>query len=319
MLHLKAAFWNESEARPRAGWRLAIQLFLNVGLVGLFLLLLRLSGPSTGLSGTDSPWAAAALVPAMTAATLVSVWVAARFLDRRRWADLGLHLNQRAWWADLGFGLALGIALPLGCAWVGAAVGAVTLEPAFTAGFPGLLFGSAALLSALLYLCIGAFEEVARVYHVRNLLEGTVRGLGKGGAAVVALVGASAISVLMHRGNLAFLLFVLATALKGLCYLLTGRAALALGYHVAWDLTVATVLGVGTQGGATFYTLRFADPAWAQGVGQNEPSAAMTLILLGLELGALLLILAWTRLRYGKVELREGLFIFTPPVAGRTP
>ncbi len=315
---LKTAFWNEAKARLRAGWRVAIQLTLNVGLAGLFLLLLRAAKPR--LFSAQSPWAAAALVPAMTAATLGSVWLAVRFLDRRRWADLGLHLNQRGWWADLGFGLALGIALPLGCAWAGAAVGAVTLEPTFAAGFPGLPFAPAALLSALLYLCIGAFEEIARVYHVRNLAEGTVRGLGKGGAATVALAGAAAISVLMHRGNLAFLAFVLlAAALKGLCYLLTGRAALALAYHAAWNFTVATVLGLGAQGSTTFYTLRFANPAWMPGSDQNELSAAALLVLLGLEVGALLLILAWIRLRYGRVELREILFIYTPPVPGGAP
>lgn len=72
------------------------------------------------------------------------------------------------------------------------------------AGFPGLSFGLAVLLSALVYLCVGTFEEVGRAYHIRNLLEGTIRGLGLKGATVVAVIGASTISVLMHSGNLTY-------------------------------------------------------------------------------------------------------------------
>jgi hypothetical protein len=159
---------------------------------------------------------------------------------------------------------------------------------------------------------VGTFEEVGRAYHIRNLLEGTIRGLGLKGAAVVAVIGASTISVLMHSGNLTFLVFVLlATAIKGLCYLLTGRVGIALGYHTTWDFSLVTVLGVGAQSGASattaFYIVRFNDATWASDISYNELALPVLLALLGLELVALLSILGWTRWRYGNVKSCEDL------------
>jgi len=309
----KAAFWNESEARLRAGWRLAIQLTVNLGTAGLLLWALHLARTHTGLFHADSPWAAVVLVPGMAAVTLFSVWFAGRFLDRRRFSDFGVDLDRGAWWADFCFGLVVGVALPIGFAAIGMVTASVRFEPAFTSGFPGLPFGAAALLSATLYLCVGLLEEVGRAYQVRNILEGTAgAGLGLEGTAAVAVMGAAVISVLMHSGNLNFLLFVLlAAALKGTCYLLTGRAAIALAYHAAWDLTMATVLGFSPQDGSSaatvFYVMRFRDPAWASGASDSELTPAAMLILLVLELLALLLILGWVRLRYGEVKLRSDL------------
>lgn len=130
--------------------------------------------------------------------------------------------------------------------------------------------------------------------------------------AVVALLGASAISVLMHRGNLAFLAFVLlAAVVKGLCYLLTGRVGIALGYHAAWDFTMETVLGFGAQGDAgdpiALYSVRFRDATWAPAATPDGLALPVLLALLGLELVAVLLILGWVRRRYGNVQVREDL------------
>ena len=45
----------------------------------------------------------------VTLTILLCVAVAGRFLDRRPFRDFGLHFS-RGWWADFGFGLALGAA-----------------------------------------------------------------------------------------------------------------------------------------------------------------------------------------------------------------
>jgi membrane protease YdiL (CAAX protease family) len=308
---IRTVFWNASQARLRAGWRLAIQLVLNAGLYLLGLSLLR---PLSDLTDTDSSWATVILALTMVGATLFAVSFTGRIVDRRQFSDFGLHLSRGPWWADFAFGLTLGIVLPLGLAFVGLAMGLVRFEPAFTSGFPGLSFGLAVLLLALVYLCVGTFEEVGRAYHLRNLFEGTAHRLGTENAAVLAVIGASVISVLMHlgNGNLTFLIFVLlATAIKGLSYLLTGRVGIALSYHAAWDFTMATVFGIGAQsdaGGTTaFYMIRFDDATWAQAIDSYEFTLPMLLALLGLELAALLLMLGWIRLRYGNVKLREDL------------
>jgi membrane protease YdiL (CAAX protease family) len=310
---VKTIFWNEIEARLRAGWRLAIQLLFNIGLVLLITSLLRSHTSSFEL---NSSWTEVILASIVISVTLFSVWFAGHFLDRRQFSDFGLHLNCTAWWADFAFGLALGIVFPLGLALAGIGAGLVRFEPAFVSGFPGLPFGLAVLLLIFVYLCVGAFEEVARTYHIRNLFEGTVRGFGSKNAAVVAVIGASTISILMHSGNLTFLAFVLlATMIKGFCYLLTRRVGIALGYHAAWDFVMIAVLGIGSQsgtGGTTaFYIMRSDDAAWASGINLNELTLPVLLALLGLELGALLLIAGWVRLRYGHVKICEDLAIPT--------
>jgi membrane protease YdiL (CAAX protease family) len=248
----------------------------------------------------------------MVGVTLFSVWFAGRFLDRRLFSDFGLHLNRGAWWADFAFGLALGIVLVLALVLLGIVTDTVSLEPVFMAGFPDLSFGLAVLLSAVVYLCVGIFEEVGRAYHIRNLLEGTAQRLGLGTAAVIAVIAASVISVMMHSGNPAFLMFVLlATAVKGSSYLLTKRIGIAVGYHAAWDFAMITILGVGAQvgvdGATAFYIMRFSDVTWGSTVNYDELTLPAMLALLGLEFIALLLILGWTRLRYGDIKVRENL------------
>jgi membrane protease YdiL (CAAX protease family) len=308
---IKAVFWNEPQARLRAGWRLAVQLVLNSGLYLLGLSLLR---PLSDSTDTDSSWATVILALIMVGVTLFAVSFTGRLVDRRQFSDFGLHLNRGPWWADFAFGLVLGVVLPLGLALVGLAMGLVRFEPAFTSGFPELPFGLAVLLLAFVYLCVGTFEELGRAYHLRNLFEGTAHKLGTENAAVLAVIGASVISVLMHlgNGNFTFLIFVLlAAAIKGLLYLLTGRVGIALSYHAAWDFTMATVLGIGAQSDASdttaFYAMRFDDAAWASAVDSYELTLPILSALLGLELAALLLMLGWIRLRYGNVKLREDL------------
>lgn len=309
MSFIRTAFWNESQARLRAGWRLVIQLLLNIG---FFLLILSLARSRFSPFDTDSPWSRVVLAPLAVGVTLLSVWLAGRFLDRRLFSDFGLHLNLGSWWADLAFGLVLGIALPLSFVLVGIAIGIVVLEPVFVSGFLGLPFWLAVLLVALVYLCVGVFEEVERAYQIRNLLEGTAQGLGLRNAAVMAVIGASTISVLMHSGNLTFLAFVLlAATIKGWCYLLTGRVGIALGYHAAWDFALATVFGIGAESGdsgsTAFYVMRFVDTNWGSTANDSEITLPTLLVLVVLEFVALLLILGWTRLRYGNIQISKVL------------
>lgn len=308
MSFIKTAFWNEDEGRLRAGWRLVIQLIINIG---LFVLILRLTRSCAGPLESQSPWRTVILAPIIVGVTLFSVWFAGRYLDRRYFSDFGLHLNSSAWWSDFGFGLALGTALPIGLAVVGAAAGLVTFDSAFTSGFPDTPFVLSVLLSACLYLCIGVFEEIARAYHIRNLLEGSnARWLGLRGAAVAAVLGASIISVLMHSGNIAFIFFVLVSAtVNGLCYLLTGRIAIALASHAAWDFAMATLLGMGAQGDSSaataFFIARLSNAVRMPDTGGTELALPAVFALIGLELLKLLLILGWVRLRYGKVKFSE--------------
>jgi len=98
-------------------WRLIGQILIMLLLMTLFQFLLSfISLLVNTIQGTlpttqNNPFAAGVNVenntPLLTMASLlstgllltVSIWLAGRFLDRRRFIDFGFHFNQR-WWTD---------------------------------------------------------------------------------------------------------------------------------------------------------------------------------------------------------------------------
>ena len=106
---MKGLFWNRREARLRAGWR--VVLFVVAATVAST----ALAGPGRRVLRRLLPVVHANVVEAVVLVLLIGVflWMAARWLDRRPIVDYGFHLS-RAWWLDLGFGLALGVFLMAG-------------------------------------------------------------------------------------------------------------------------------------------------------------------------------------------------------------
>lgn len=192
MSKLRRCFWNTSENRLRAGWRLALQLALNLGGAIVFVAFVV---PYTPLHHWSRPAKEAVGYLVLWGITLFSVWFAGRFLDRRVWQrDFGFVLTQRAWWADFGVGLAVGFALVALLILAATALSILQLKLTFTSGVEGLAFPAAVLLSLMGYGAVGFFEELARAYHIRNLFEGfgSTR-LGRRGAVLVATGGAALI------------------------------------------------------------------------------------------------------------------------------
>src|SRR5262245_124034 len=92
---LRLPFYNESQDRLRAPWRLAVQLGLFFALsspisIGFGLLERELDATPEHRSGEAGLWILLALV------AIASVWASCRWLDRRSMADLGLRID-RAW------------------------------------------------------------------------------------------------------------------------------------------------------------------------------------------------------------------------------
>ncbi|PSP31254.1 hypothetical protein BRC64_10710 [Halobacteriales archaeon QH_10_67_22] len=109
---LRDVFWNDRERRLRAPWRVVLGLLLVLvfGVAGSALgsALERAGvgpGPPTGGSGVVAQ-------VAVLAGFVAGLCLAGRYVDRRRLRDFGLG-QSRAWWADLGFGLALSVATVL--------------------------------------------------------------------------------------------------------------------------------------------------------------------------------------------------------------
>ena len=117
---------------------------------------------------------------------LAAVWVAGRHLDKRPFRDFGLHVD-RGWWADLGFGLALGAVLMTAIFVVEWAAGWVRVTDSLVTREGGLPFWPGIVMPLIGYVVFGIAEELlSRGYHPANLAEG-FEGRRMGPVAAIAL------------------------------------------------------------------------------------------------------------------------------------
>ncbi|MDI7276782.1 MAG: type II CAAX endopeptidase family protein [Anaerolineae bacterium] len=316
---MRRLFWNAEQGRLRTLWRLLGQaFFLYGGLIVLGLLVgglvyLLLRPPLEGGVPTPAwPPLLGVLERAISALVAVgSVWLASRLLDRRRFADLGFHL-QRAWWLDLGFGLALGAVLMLGIFLVEWGAGWITVTGVLRADGPPLLPGIAAGLLA--FIAVGFYEElISRGYQLHNLAEGlNFRPLGLRWGLIAAWVASSVVFGLLHAANpnataRSTALLVLAGLFLGLGYILTGELAIPIGLHVTWNFFQGNVFGFPVSGmrvGASVIAISQGGPELATG-GAFGPEAG--LVGAGAILAGSLATAAWVRWRYGRLALCERL------------
>ncbi|MGI8650576.1 MAG: CPBP family intramembrane glutamic endopeptidase, partial [Rubrobacter sp.] len=272
----------ESErGRPRAAFRLLVQFSIYFFLSLLFISLLRgslliLPGGSGSTSQTSSSLYVAASIGSLVA-TLLSLLIASRFLDRRPFRDYGFHLTGD-WFIDLGFGLALGAILMSGIFLTQLALGWVSVTGTFYSGFDRAPFVLGILPPLIVFLCVGVYEEAAsRGYQMKNLSEGLdfpALG-GRRGAVVLSWVATSAVFGLLHLGNpnadlTSTLNIALAGLLLGVGYVLTGELAIPIGLHITWNFFQGSVFGFPVSGltglGGSFITIEQSGPAaWTGG------------------------------------------------------
>ena len=324
-------FYNYQERRPRAFWRLLLQLALVIGigyvagsLVFAALALLGWVPPGGGgaeiLAGTSIFLVANSVVSLVT--VVISVWLAGRFLDRRPFSGFGLRLD-RSWWLDFCFGLSLGALLMTGIFLVELAAGWVTVVGTFEAAGGGAFF-PAILMPLVLFLCVGISEELlSRGYQITNLAEGlNFPGFGgPKGAVVLAWVISSSLFGLGHLYNpnatvVSTINIAFAGLLLGVGYVLTGRLAIPIGLHITWNFFQGNVFGFPVSGlepvGATVLSIEQGGPLLFTG-GIFGPEAGLLDIAATL-IGSLLIIL-WVRARSGKAALEASI---AEPPSGRT-
>lgn len=238
-------FINENEHRLRAGWRLLIQFILMFLFVGLATYGMQfIWEDSSRLIGT---------IPNFLGVTL-SIWIAARLLDRRHFSAYGLQLDK-IWWREFGFGslaglIAIGVIFLL--EWM---LGWIVLtgfgwERSSSTPFIWLLAGY--LIAMLL---VGFYEELlSRGYQILNLIEGLrFQKLGTRGATVAAILITSSIFGLMHAGNpnasvISIVNITLAGIVLAIPFLITGRLALSVGLHFSWNFAQGGLFGFPVSG-----------------------------------------------------------------------
>lgn len=242
-----------SAGRLRTPWRLLLAggLFFVVTLA-LSIAFLLVGVPLDPESAAGAELAVVLVVfiangIALSAAALV----AARYIDRRLLADIGVTFDSY-WWRDFGVGAALGVGLVGGAYAVGVAIGVydATIDPAAPSGYPLAVWLA---LAAGMMVTVGVYEELlVRGYALTNLAEGFTAFVDRqwaiGGALGISSLGFSLLHGLNPNATaLGALTIGLAGLLLGLGYVLTGSLALPIGVHITWNLT-HVLLGLPVSG-----------------------------------------------------------------------
>jgi hypothetical protein len=346
-------FYNHAQHRLRAFWRLLIQavLFLlgililgfAIGLASVGVLLATgqitadVTGEPAAFSSVIAQIYGLPLIGLLTAlvtllAMWLTCWLAARFLDRRRFKDFGFHFNV-TWWRDLGFGLVLGALLMVLIFVVEWAVGWVTITGTLQSQDPNVPFGVGIVEGLIVFVCVGIYEELfSRGYQLRNLAEGlNFDSVGSRGALSLGYLFSSSAFGLLHLGNpssspISTFNLSLAGLFLGLGFVLTGELAIPIGLHITWNFFQGRVFGFPVSGltsSLSFVAIQQGGPTLWTG-GAFGPEAGL-LGLLAMLLGSALIV-GWVRRTRGQVVwqtrlaqyLSPGLEV-VPPVAHAGP
>ena len=327
-----SVFRDEREGRVRTIWRLLLTgLLLAVTTLAFSAALAPIAYLiSPGSVGAPTSTRDAFIPPilllvgtlATLAAAFLSIWLACRWLDRRRLSDLGLRLSS-AWWGDFWFGLIVSVAAISVAFAIEVAMGWVQIT-----GF-GAIEGGATFLTELLMAlvtlgAVGVYEElIMRGYVMKNIAEGfnSSESSPTGGVYAGWLLS-SVVFALPHITNpgASFTgilnIFASGVLVLGLGYVLTGRLGLSIGMHIGWNFAQGFIFGLPTSG-----TMIGRYPIL---MTEQSGPALMTGGAFGLEggaLGTLALIIAcaatliWARRREGRIFAHEE--IAEPPVLPR--
>ena len=240
---------------------------------------------------------------------LVCVTIGGRFLDRRKLADFGLHLDRR-WFTDLAFGLVLGLVLVTGIVAVEFAAGWASQSAQANRLYPEEPWTLELATLVVLFLCVGIYEELAfRGYMLKNLAEGwNWPVVGSKNAVFAAALATSLLFGIVHGINPhATVISISNTVLSGLLFslglLLTGELAIPIGFHITWNLTQSGVYGLPVSGmsvGGGLFALQTSGPEWLTG-GDYGPEGGL-LCTITLILG-MIVIAMWVRLNKRPLQI----------------
>jgi len=172
---------------------------------------------------------------------------------------------------------------------------------------PGISLGLALTFTAVKALCVAPMEEaVSRGYHIVNLAEAFERRLGRDRALALAAVVSSSVFALLHSATpntsaLSLLGLFLNGLLLAAGFLLSGRLALPIGLHAAWNFTQGAVFGFPVSGdreGGSLLAPAAGGPALLTGGAYGPEGGLIGMAFMAAGIAGLAL---WARLRPGPV------------------
>ncbi|MBI1805886.1 MAG: CPBP family intramembrane metalloprotease [Ignavibacteria bacterium] len=266
---MNTLFLNPEEQRYRALWRILVQALIMVVIVALPVV--GLTEAATWLLKSGSIQCSPELFDKimdvivgilMTLLVLSSLFVAARWLDHRKFVDFGFRLNA-SWWKQYFLGITVGSLLIVFIFLIEIFAGWVDITDYFHRSDAALPWWFANLYPVIKASCVGIYEEaISRGYHITNLREGLlgVRGLGEKPTWVMAIFLSSAFFGMLHIQNpnaslISTVNLVINGAMFAVAYMLTRQLAMSIGLHMAWNLCQGWVFGFPVSGDPEIATI----------------------------------------------------------------
>jgi len=317
-------FWNSAEHRLRSLLRIGLQLLLFLLFaLGLVFVMSDLVMP---LLPEDSPllvnrvrnnFLLGELTSPLIAlgATLLSMFLAGRYLDRRLFRDFGFH-RKIGWWRDFFLGLGLGALLMSLIFLVEMSQGWLRIT-GFLTTREGIPFWLGFGVDLVTFICVGIYEEMLmRGYILRNLSEGlNMRWIKPVTAVILSTLVTSILFSVLHLVNpganlMSFLNIFLAGAFLSLGFILTGELAIPIGLHIAWNFFQGAVFGFPVSGVASInplISIEQLNNGWMTGgyFGPEAGGIGILAMLLGTGL-----ILTWVKKTKGRLGIQENLAVY---------
>jgi membrane protease YdiL (CAAX protease family) len=237
-------FINAEEQRLRAGWRLLIQFIVMFLLVGF------------GFVGIQQLWEDPLRVYTTLpqfVGIILSVWIAAKLLDKRSFFDYGLHFDKQ-WGRDFFIGCfiaAFAICFVFLIQWSAGWITIVNYGWNLDTETPYILGITSFFLSMLM---VGFHEELlSRGYQLLNLTEGLHYPGGLNRALIAAILVTSSVFGFMHYFNpnaslISTFNIILAGVILAVPYVFTGSLGMSVGLHFSWNFVMAGILGFPVSG-----------------------------------------------------------------------
>lgn len=280
-----AIFFSRTERRLRAGWRLVLQIVLQLVLTGCAAILLTSIWHGPIGSTLPGPLVALAELGEFIGVT-ASIFIARRVLDRRSFVSLGVRPGSQAL-RDIAAGMGITFVMMGSIFAFEMALG--WLEVRQLGWKADSLETLVAGIGLFLGICtvVGWNEELmSRGYHLQTLANGL--GLGAGWVLSSLVFGALHFAN-PHSSWAAVLGIVFAGLFLGYGLIRTGQLWLPIGLHIGWNFFEGVVFGFPVSG-ISFYRLVRTDVrgpfVWTG--GEFGPEAGL-ILLPALVIGALLI------------------------------
>lgn len=303
-------FWNKEENRFRAFYRL---IAFGVITAAIFPTRRYLLTPLL----YDLPYQRIILIPLLLIFFLIAVWIAVRYVDRRRMGSIGFNIDKE-WWINFSFGLFLGAFILSFVFLFEAAFGWIEVTEVFYVnGYEN--FTVSLIAGFLLYISVGIREETAsRGYLIKNFSEGFRNSRIK--PVTILLLVTIITSVLFGLGhannpnatlvstwNLMVIGILLAYA-----YIATGSLAMPIGIHITWNFFQGCVFGFPVSGHPTTASFlkiaQYGDDFWTG--GSFGPEGGMVIYIASFI--GFLMIYGWQKVRKGGAAPRDEIVEYQP-------